>query len=216
MDDESEEEGETIGGWDGRAEGCVMESRRIEGNARGEEDEEEAIGPFPMETDRPPTELPLGTPFRELLRWIGIGMGCDCREKWGCGCAGGDRCCWGREELEGKGGDASPRIFSRSILSMMMCCSATRASLPRKFPRRRRSRSASTRRWNSARACARMSTMLSLNSRWIATLCSGVVAEASAASFTAFTSSTRERLNSASTSSLSASTHGSGLWRGVD
>lgn len=96
--DESEDAGETIGGWNGRAEECVMESRRIEGNARGEEDDEEAIGPFPIETDRPPTELPLGTPFRELLRCIGIGMGCDCREYWGCGCAGGE----GREELEGR------------------------------------------------------------------------------------------------------------------
>jgi hypothetical protein len=103
-----------------------MESRRIEGNARGDDEEEEAIGPFPIETDRPPTELPLGTPLRELLRCIGIGMGCDCREYCGCGCARGG----GSEELEGKGGDVSPRIFSRKILSMIMCCSATRASFP--------------------------------------------------------------------------------------
>lgn len=102
--EESEDAGEAVAG-NGRAVGCccVMESRRAEGNARGEDVDEDAIGPFPIETDRPPTELPLGTPFRELLRFIGIWMGCDCRENCGCGCAkGGGGCCWGREELEGR------------------------------------------------------------------------------------------------------------------
>lgn len=100
--DESEDAGEATGDWKGRAEACcVMESRRTEGNARGEDDDEDAIGPFPIETDRPPTELPLGMPLRELLRWIGMGMGCDCRERCGCGCAG----CDGREELELEGGE---------------------------------------------------------------------------------------------------------------
>ena len=70
-----------------------MESRRTaEGNARGEGDDEEAIGPFPIEADLPPTELPLGTPLRELLRFTGIGIGCDWRENCGCGGAGSDGC----------------------------------------------------------------------------------------------------------------------------
>lgn len=192
-----------------------MESRRKAGNGRGEEGEEEAYCACPKGTERAPAELQ-GAPLRELLRCIGMGIGWDGRERFDCGGWGGacNGVC-GRGALVAGECETSLRRFSRAMLSMMVCCSAMSASLPSKFMSSLRSRSASTRRWNSARAWARMSAMLSSYSRWIAARSSGVVAAASAASFSAFTSSTRKRLNSASTSSLSASTHGSGPGRGT-
>ena len=71
---------ETEGGSRGDAR-WMIESRRAEGNGRDEGDEEGA-NEVP-ETERAEMEAD-GPPFRERLRWIGMGMGCDGHTTLGC------------------------------------------------------------------------------------------------------------------------------------